>query len=1139
MALQFILGGSGAGKTRFLYENIIKQSLEHKNSQFILLVPEQFTMQTQKEIVGLHPCHGTMNIDIVSFERLAYRVFEELAVENLSVLDDIGKSMILRKVAAGEKKDMEVFKSHLEQAGFISQVKSMISELYQYGISREMLEEACKKAGSPLLRGKLRELSAIYGGFQEYIEEKFITAEEILDVLCRLIPRSGKMRDSYVALDGYTGFTPVQYRLLEQMMICCRQVQVTAAVEKEAEPFIEGGIQNLFYMSKHMLACLKEIADRNHIPIEKEVFLEDRPYPRFKEGEKRPALDFLEQNLYRFSRKKYIGVPLEIQLWKALNPGEEVKFIVREIKKAVKENGLRYRDIAVITGDLESYGKEAVRQFEENQIPYFLDNKKNITDHPLVELISSALEALRRDFSYESVFRYLKCGLATDNLEMRDRLENYALALGVRGFKRWNSLWDQVYKGGENLNLEELNQYKDQVIAPLSGLRQGMKGAEGNVKARTEAVVAFLEEIKAEEKLLQFAEYLKDQGQHSLAGEYSQVYGLVMELFDRVAALLGEEKIGLKEYMEILDAGFQEIKVGLIPATVDRVSVGDITRTRLDHIKILFFAGINDGIVPARKENKSILSDEERTLLKRHHIELAPTVREESFYQRYYLYLMMTKPSSRLVLSYAGMGQDGKGLRPGSLIGELKGLFPDLRTRDIGEEKEIVTIEEGKEQMIRQLQDYREGRAEGSDLFQWFYKQDKYKEEAKRLAEAVFYSYKEKGIGKAAARELYGKILNGSVTRLEQYEACAYAHFLTYGLELRERKQYELAPVDIGNLFHKSIDSCFRKLQEERKKLPDLTDEERKKLVKDCVLQTAEEYGNTILKSTARNTYIASQVERITDKTMWALAKQLEKGDFIPVGFEVAFSSLDNLKAMKIPLSKEEALHLRGRIDRLDVCEDQENVYVKIIDYKSGTTAFDLGALYYGLQLQLVVYMDAAVEMEERKNPYKKVIPAGIFYYHIKDPVADGTAVTEPEDVEAEILRQLKMTGLVNSELEVISHLDREIEKASDVIPVAMKDGIIQEARSSVASRKRFQSLRYFAREKLQSAGREILDGNTAIKPYKQGNRSACDYCPYHSVCGFDQRLGGYEFKKFRSIKPEEIWKEIEKKEGEDGGKLD
>lgn len=1158
MSIQLLLGGSGSGKTHRLYTDLIKDSMENPDTKYFAIVPEQFTMQTQKEIVTLHPNHGVMNIDIVSFQRLAYRVFEELAIVNPDVLDDMGKSMILRKVTGGKQKELPLYQSHLNQNGFIGQLKSMLSELYQYGITPDMLEAKIPETTSPMLRQKLEDISVIYKAFQEYIRDRYITTEEILDVLCRHLPESKLIRDSVITLDGYTGFTPVQYRLLDLFLRYSRRVVVTVTVDPAVPERGKRGVQDLFYMSCEMIDKLNALARQNHVKREPDIVLDEHPAVRYRRGAKRraeqearverkaqagqealtvspasSALDFLEQNLYRYSGRVYSGKAEEIRLVQAVNPAEEISCVVREIGKMLRE-GYRYRDMAVITGDIGSFAGELIHQFDASEIPYFLDDKKSILKNPMVELVRAALETIQKDFSYETMFRYLRTGLVVKPEDERklDRLENYVIAMGIRGHKRWNTPWEGWYRGGRDLNLEELNQLREEIMAPLTAFIEAFREEGRTVRTMSEAVVRLLEALSVEEKMLARESAFQEQGEFGLSKEYSQVYGLVVDLMDRLARLLGEEKVSRREYAEILDAGFSEIKVGLIPAAVDRIVVGDITRTRLDHIKILFFIGVNDGIVPQKKENSSLFTDKEREFLGSHHIELAPTVRVESFRQRFYLYLALTKPEERLYLSYSAMDASGKSLRPSILLGELKKLFPQLTAVAASDEAAGIpfSIREARGRLTRGLRNYGISREDSEflELFRHFMMNEEQRESVEKLVDAAFYAYEERGIGKMAAKALYGTVLGGSVTRLEQYASCAYAHFLNYGLELAERQQYELAAMDIGNLFHDSIDLCFKRMKEQGGDWKTIGEEERKALVHGVVTEVTEEYGNTILKSSARNAWLARKVEKITDRTIWALAEQLKKGDFTPVGFEVSFSAADNLKAMKIPLSEAEALHLKGRIDRMDLCEDEEHIYVKIIDYKSGGTSFDLTALYYGLQLQLVVYMDAALEMEERRNPDKTVIPAGIFYYNINDPVIEREGDMSPEAIDRRILKELRMNGLVNSELEVISHLDHEIETESDVIPVAMKNGLIQEAKSSVAGGNRFSALKRYVNEKLKTEGREILDGVVAVNPYKQGNKTACDYCPYHAVCGFDLKTSGFGFRKFKPLKSEEIWPVIE-----------
>ncbi len=1149
MSLQLILGGSGSGKTTFLYDRIIGESLRHPEQLYFIIVPEQFTMQTQKDIVTRHPNHGTMNIDIVSFQRLACRIFEELAVEQLQVLDDMGKSMVLRKVAAAYRKQLVLFGGHLGQTGFINQLKTTLSEFYQYGITPEILREMAPRAGSALLKQKLEDLALVFQGFQEYIEGHYITTEEVLDVLCRVLPRSELIKNSVIALDGYAGFMPVQYRLLDLFMQYANQVVVTVTADRRTPPDQPLGMQNLFYMSSQMVRRLLELAERSQVRILEDIWMAQPGEARFADS---PGLAFLERHLFRFDRERYeendSHRPESIKLYQAENPSAEISVVIHQIWKLLKEEGFRYRDIAVVTGDLEEYGREISHQFERSRIPFFLDDKKNILDNPMVELIRAALEVMRRDFSYESVFRFLRTGLMMENQEKTDRMENYVLALGIHGYKRFHERWEYTYRGGGNLNLEELNAFREEVMAPLFAMREAFQEEHITVAGMTEAVRKLLLDCRAEEKMKELQEWFEELGELRLAKEYGQTGGLVDELLTRLSGLLGEEKAGRKEFAEILDAGFAEISVGVIPATVDRVVVGDITRTRLAHIRVLFFVGVNDGIVPMKKEGGSLLTDMEREFFGKHHLELAPTAREDSFQQRYFLYRMMTKPSGRLIVSCAASGPDGKSRRASYLVGELRRLFPGLKMQEYRRDG-IYSMEEARSALIAGLRDFRDGNAEEAgeqgeketsgrqrflELYRWFYGSEAYREEILRLVEAAFYIYEKRGISHAVAQALYGKIISGSVTRLEQYAACAYGHFLKYGLELMERQQYELAAADIGNLFHDSIDLCFRKIQEEGRDWRSVSDEERESLVKACVEQVTSEYGNTILGSSSRNIHLARRVEQITQRTVWALQEQIRRGDFTPAGFEVSFSAADNLQAMKIALSGEEAVHLRGRVDRLDLCADGGQVYVKIIDYKSGSTSFDLLALYYGLQLQLVVYMDAVLEMTQRRNPGKEVVPAGILYYNISDPLApkdkkvvDDSGEPDPEAVNAEILKQLRMNGLINSELEVIRHLDRSIEKESDIIPVVLKDGNVQEGKSSVADRQRFEWLRRYVHKRVKQAGREILDGEIGTQPYKSGMRTACDYCPYHAICGFDKKTPGYEYRRLKSRKTEEIWEEI------------
>ena len=1127
MGLTLVTGGSGSGKTEFIYKKIIDWSIKEEGRQFFVIVPEQSTMQAQKDIVRLHPRHGTMNIDIVSFERLAYRIFSELSLPQPEILDDTGKTMVLRKLAGEKRNQLILFASHLSQAGFIDEVKSMLSEFYQYGVTPDGLKGQMKTdTMSQVLKRKLEDMSVLYEAFQSFTKERYITMEELLDVLCESVERSALLRDSVLVLDGYTGFTPVQYRLVGLLLKMCKEMYVTVTATDGADLSGPGSEADLFDMSRKMAGKLKALAGKVGVSVSCDISLKASPLPRFL---KNPALDCLERTVFRYPYTPYRKDAGGIRFVQAENPADEVEGVVNQIQILIQTKGYRYRDVALVCGDLPGYAREITHQFEENKIPLFLDEKRDVSGNPLIRLIKGCLEIIKSGFDYESMFQYLRTGLVTEDREKTDRLETYVRSMGIRGFKNWDKTWEKTCEGGSRMNLLELNQFREEILAPLKEWKEKAGDRGVSIGDMTKALTDLLVTLEAERKLKEKSRWFAERGMEREAREYEEIYGLVMELFERLYELLGEEVVSKREYLDILNAGFGELKVGMIPAGADRVVAGDLKRTRLSGIRALFFLGVNEGIVPADTGKGGILTDQEREVLKRNSMELAPTAREEGFMQRFYLYLTMTKPSELLSLSWSTLSSEGKTMRPSSLIGNLRKRFPGVPVCLAARERDPeIHINAARKAVISWLQDPEnlERDPKTGALYSWLFGKGNMAGEMERLGEACVYSYEEKGIGREAARALYGQLLNGSVTRMEGYAACAFAHFLSHGLELKRRREYELDFSDMGNLFHRSIDLFFHQVKEQGRDFRTIGDSERRSMVKVCVEQVSLEYRNTIMKSSARNHYLERKVERIADRTIRALIHQIRKGDFEPQGFEVDVST-------RIPLKGGEALNLKGRIDRMDVFEDQDKVYVKIMDYKSGSTSFDLSLLYHGLQLQLVVYMDAALKLEQRRHPGKEAVPAGIFYYHIEDPVIDRQKDMSPEEIEAEILKKLRMDGLVNSSLDVIKHMDREIEKESDVIPVALKDGLIQESRSSVAGGKRFAHLTDFVNESLKTMGEEIMEGKTAVNPYKQGNRTACDYCPYHSVCGFDLKTAGFGFRKFRPMKAEEIWKEIEPEEEE------
>ncbi|WP_310604007.1 helicase-exonuclease AddAB subunit AddB [Anaerosporobacter sp.] len=1145
MSLQLILGSSGAGKSHRLYEEIIKDSIKNPEINYLVVVPEQFTMQTQRDMVAAHPNHGIMNIDILSFMRLAYRVFDELGGQNKTVLEDTGKSMILRKVVENNREELNIFQSNVRKQGFISELKSMLSEIYQYSISSEQLEKTIEQvAKRPMLQNKLQDILTIYKGFSEYIQEKYITTEEILDVLYEKVENSKFVRDSVICFDGFTGFTPSQTKLLTKLIRLCKKVYVTVTID-EREQTVPDAEYQLFHLSKKTIASLKEIAVNEQVSIDKAIWVKGvgatkTPY-RFLES---PGLAALEKNLFRYPRIPYKQEVEDVSIHVANNPMQEVAFTIVQIKRLIREEGYRYKDIAVVSGDIGTYGRIIEKDYEQEGIPFFIDNKKGILANPAVRLIREVLEVIQRDFSYEAMFRYLRCEMVDISREEVDNLENYALAMGIRGFGLWNKEWDRSYKSRSKIDFIRLNEARKKAIVGLEELRAVVKNKESNVKEISTAICKFLIEKQVSEKLADYTTRFEDMGRLSLAKEYKQVYRMILDLFDKMVELLGDEMIPIDEYSKLLDTGFEEIKVGIIPPSIDQIVVGDIERTRLKDIKALFFLGVNDGLIPKSSDSGGLISDMEREILLQHEVELAPTKRQKTFTEQFYLYLNLTKPNKHLYVTYSKVGMDGKAKKVSYLISKLKQLFPNMPVQDCDNQKDnlayILATRQGISYVIEQIRLFCEGghslenETTFKELYSWYCADEGRRNVLATILEGAFYEADENSLPKAVAQVLYGNELSGSVTRLEKYAACAFAHFVSYGLGLLERQEYRLAVPDIGNIFHKAIDIFSNKVKKSEYEWYSIPDEIREQFTTEAVEEAAVDYGNQVILSTKRNAYMLERVMRITKRTIWALCNQVRKGKFQPEAFELQFSFLDDLNTVNVELTEDARMQLQGRIDRVDIYEEPEKnrILVKVIDYKSGHSALDMGQIFYGLQLQLAVYLSASMELQQKKNPDSQIEPAGVFYYNIDDPIVDKTS-----DVETAILKELRMNGLVNGDMHVSKYLDTSFMDAegginpsikSDVVPIETNKDGYPTKRSATASSKQFKEMSEYVNHKIVEIGREILEGQAEVNPYKLGDRTACDYCAFQGICGFDVKLPGNRYHQLKKLEKEDVFAEME-----------
>lgn len=1139
MSLRFCFGPSGSGKSHRIYEEIMQRAAEEPGRNFLIIVPDQFTMQTQKDLVMRSDRDGILNIDVLSFGRLSHRILEEVGTKEMPVLDDTGKSLVLQKVAADLKEQLPAMGSLLHKQGYIHEVKSAISEFMQYGISTQDMDKlitSAQKRGA--LAMKLKDLKTLYRGFQDYIRDHFITTEETLDVLRRSLSKSKILKGSVVVFDGFTGFTPIQNRLIQELMRVCAETIVTVTIGVGEDPYKMDGEQKLFHLSKKTVADLEKLAAEAEVERGEDLFVKGGPN-RFA---KAPALHYLEQNLFRYQYEPYAGEQQEIHMFEALSPREEVHQTALYIRHLIREQGMTYRDIAVVIGDLEGYASYVETEFGQLEIPCFLDRTRGIVLNPMIEYIKSALQLYIKDFSYDTVFHFLRSGMADISREEIDELENYVIRTGARGYRTYSRLFTrrteelqgnaEGSEQAEEKTMERLNRIRQQFMDAVEILHMGSQEKAGDYVSH---LYDFLEQNQVQQKLLNYQQQFEKEGDLSRAREYAQIYRLVMDLLDQVYELLGEEEISRQEFADILEAGFGEITVGTIPQNVDRIVVGDMERTRLKQVKVLFFLGVNDGNIPKNASKGGIISDMDREFLIESGTEMAPSPRQQMYIQRLYLYLNMTKPSEQLYLSYAKVNSEGKGIRPSYLIDTVRKLFPAMSVEYPQNRSRLEQIEgrqEGARYLAEELREYVEGTLPEEERQDFYLMYRAYEADAAGrdlLTRAAFRRYRESGLSRIVARALYGQQLENSVSRLETYAACACRHFLQYGLSLQEREEFGFEASDMGTVYHAVLENFAGKLAESNLTWWDFTEDFATKAVKESVEAYAATYGETVLYSSARNEYAITRMSRILTRTVLTLQKHLKQGSFQPDDYELSFRFAEDLDSIHVDLSEDEKMHLQGRIDRIDVSEDAEHVYVKVIDYKSGNRKFDLAALYYGLQLQLVVYMNAAMEMESRKHPDKEIVPAALLYYHIDDPTIETPVELTDEQINEQILAKLRMNGVVNSDPGVVERLDRYMQDKSVVIPVEKKKDGSFSARSGVLSREEMQLISSYVDAKIRSIGREILDGKIAANPYEKGNEGACTYCAYKKVCGFDGSIPGYEKRQLEDLDKQALMQRMQK----------
>lgn len=1133
--VQIIEGPSGAGKSYFVYKQLIQASLEAPEQKFFLIVPEQFTMQAQRDIVTLHPRHGTMNIDIVSFNRLAYRVFEELTVHRNYILEDFGKSMLLQKILMQYRKELPVFGVSYNKMGFLDELKSLLTELFQYRIRRQDIQELYHAEELPkTLRLKLHDLLIVYDAFQKEVQGTYIIAEHVLEMLADVIPKSNLLAGSVIYLDGFTGFTPIQYEVLEKLMQVSDGLNLTITIDKASAEQENCKPHELFYLSKDTICRIRQVAEQLGLYVE-EIFLAQGS-PRFVSEE----LKHLEANLFRYPYQVWKQEVKAIHLQTMQNPRQELHEVAIQIHQLVREQGYRYQDIAVIHGNLESIEPIVEEIFPKLEIPYFIDANHSIYMNPCLECVRAVLEIAERDYSYESVFRFLKTGvtkLETDTLEL---LENYVIQKGIRGYSWWKKVF--MVSEEELLGLD-MKQYTiletgQQVMQMLEQVIQKLQRAD-TVSEYVDALCEFLTSIKMQEQLEQAATEFEKKENYVQAKAFRQIYDRLNEIWEKLNSILGEAAMQLEEFHRLLETGLNEIALGVIPPSLDQVMIGDIERTRLNHIRVLFVSGVNDGIIPRLTRTGGILSEADRGQLEAR-LELAPDSRTRVFTEQFYLYQNLTKASEQLYLTYHTHDSDGNEVLPAYLVGRLKRLFEQLSTAEAMQQvlqmERMETEGDSVELLAEGLQTDRRLTGKEEELWKSLY--DYYQSErpgvVEQIKQGLFYYNQEKALPPEIAARLYGDILNTSVSRLETYSQCPYQFFLEYGLKLKKRDTREVTLGDMGSLLHHVVERVFSRVEQRNAEKilvseevencwAKISDEELTELVAQEMKQAVEQENDSIYTDSHANRQLLRRIQMTAAYAVVDLKNQLLQGKMIPYRFEMTFNRsyadpiCRDLHSAELILDDGSHMKLSGIVDRLDICQDEEHVYVKVLDYKSSAKEMDVEKINVGLQLQLLIYTNVVLEVLQREFPNKEIIPAGSLYYGFRVPMVEKTSRNLTEALQHKIQRETAMTGVVNKEEPGISYLgDMETlpvktQKTDEGIEIAQSDTVLTE--------KDYRQLLENVTQTAIRIGSDMKRGDIPIRPVRAGRSIPCEYCEYREVCKLDCIDGGNQIYTVGQLK--------------------
>lgn len=1153
MGLQFILGRAGAGKTKHCLDAVLDE-LNHcpEGSPLIILVPEQATFQVERTLAAAAQSNGFVRAYVYGFRRLAYRVLSETGGGARPRITDMGKRLALRRLLSENKDSLKILARAARQRGFAETLASAIWEFKTYRVTPDVLSKKLEGMDAGVLGDKLHDLALLYQKFEEFLAGRYIDPEDSLNLLAAKIPQSTLLRGARVWVDGFQWFTPQEFAVIEAIMASAADVNISLCLT-EPDHREHQTETSLFHRQWQTYQQLTEAAVRlGQQPIVTEL----APGTRFR---KTPVLAHAESYFFRPGIRRWEGPNGNVMIVEAANRRAEAEGIARDIIRLCRDEGYRWRDIAVLMPDSDSYSELLETVLADYDVPCFSDRRRPAVHHPLSELIRSALEVASGNWTYDPLFRCFKTDLFPLTRQEIDVLENYVLEFGIRG-SRWTSNlpWNFVRRLSleedsetterEHQFLEDINRLRNIAASPLAELGAAIAAAS-TMTDLASAVYNFLSGLQVPDRLEEWAHLADETGNLDEAREHRQLWDAVVAMLDQLVETCGEQPAHFDDFAAMVNEGLEGMALSLIPPGLDYVTLSSLERTQFIEARAVYLPGINDGVLPKRVRDDGLFNETERRLLAQHQIELAPGADHAAFQEQFLVYTALTRATDYLWTSFALADEEGGSLQPSLVITRLRQLvgIDKLRLLTVEPEQDAEQYLAHPRQSLaamaaafRQLQ---KGICPDQlwwDVYNWALGTEAVRPLLSRLTASLFYNNDEAGLPSNIARKLYfreGK-LRGSITRFESYQACPFQYFARYGLKLEERAEAKLRALDFGQFLHAVLRQFGERIHD-KKNWGWLKPEEITNICREIITELAPKLQNEILLSSKQHQHLQTRLEKTAVRAIVRLAEYDSVTDFKPLKFEQSFGRGEGgWPALTMTLADGSQLELSGQIDRLDGAVHDGKVHLLIIDYKTGQAKPDLEALYYGLKLQLMTYLLVAC-LYAAEDLTAETAPAGALYYFLKNPRVTGPRHLSTEEIKREVDKNFKMPGWVLKDPAVVEKLDQTIDDWSRYITIGMsaKTKNIRKDAKSAKTAGELELLMNHVQRKLMETAEQIGSGQVAIAPYKHNKQTPCLFCAYKPVCQMDSQIPGNTYRLLERLKDDEILRRLsDEKGGEDYG---